>query len=358
MVFQKYHKGLILLLLLLLLLSAITGYATGKPKQLARILYGQHAEQIGANWAGGLGEGDNPYDLGPRGFAVDDKGDIYLGDYLNGAVKRFSPKGQLLASTEGMIDIQSFLVSPTGNIYVCSEERPSEVVHFDARGHRVWARTFSEIVPDDVLASLEKEYGVNFPSGFSTKITDGPKGTIMLQAIGKLPNGRTGIKLGILINEKGEYVEARPYFGLEAGGIWWQYQIDFTQLADGVAPPITVNTFIEDGTIKQTVMLQTDNDRYKHVYEDSEVWAIPDQHNGTLFVTTLRLAEPIKIKQQAFIRRDYIVDRYDGNGIFLERFQFPSSPFINSVEDIVINKGGLYFLRYDSKGLDVMVYKE
>jgi hypothetical protein len=248
MEFRHYCSNIILLIILLLFATA--GYTAVTPKKNARILYGTHSEQIGVIWAGGQGEGDNPYDLGPKGFAVDGRGDIYLGDYVNGAVKRFSSKGQLLAVTEGIINnIQSFWVSPTGNLYVRSEDRPSELIRFDVCGHRVWTRTFREIVPRDVLTRLEQEHGVKFPSGFSTEITAGPKGTIMLQAKGTLPSGRIGARLSIIMNEKGEFVESRPYFGMESGGIWWQYQVDFTKLADGVAPPITVNTY----TIRKTV---------------------------------------------------------------------------------------------------------
>jgi hypothetical protein len=252
-------------------------------------------------------------------------------------------------------------VSPTGDLYVRSENRLSEVIRFDARGHRVWARTFREIVPRDVLARLEQEHGVKFPSGFSTEITTGPKGTIMLQTIGQLPNGQTGKKLGILVNEKGEFVEARPYFGLESGGVWWQYQIEFTGMADGAAPPITVNTYTEDGTIKQTIMLdvRADGTRYQHLTEDSSVWAIPDRRNGNFLITTLKLAEPIKVTPQALIQRDYIVDRYDNAGKFIERLRFAYSPFQGAFENIAVSSdGALYILRYDNKGLDVIAYNE
>jgi len=344
-----------------LLLSAVSGYAAGTPKAVVRILYGQHAEQIGVVWAGGQGEGDNPYDIGPRGFTVDGKGDIYLGDYVNGAVKRFSPKGELLAVTEGIIiNLQSFWVSSTGNLYVRSADRPSEVIRFDARGHRVWARTFREIVPREVLASLEQEHGVTFPSGFSTAMTAGPGETIMFQVFGTLPNGRTGKEFGVLVNEKGQFVKVLPYFGLEYGGTWWQYQIDYAGRTDGVAPPIMVNTYTEDGTKKQAISLdvRTDGARYRHLTEDSSIWAIPDRRNGSFLITTLKLAVPIKVTPQALIQSDYIVDRYDNTGKFIERLRFAYSPFLGAFKNIAVSPDGvLYFLRYDNKGLDVMAYK-
>ncbi len=358
--FRNYCSNVILITTLLI--SVVAGDSAGTPRQLGRILYGQHSEQIGVNWAGGgLGEGNNPYNLGPIGFAVDDQGDIYLGDYVNGSVKRFSKKGELLAVTEGVIgNLQSFWVSSTGDLYVRSEDRPSEITRFDSRGHRVWARTFHEIIPRDVLVRLEQDYGVKFPSGFSTEITIGPKNTIMLQATGQLTNGQTGKKIGIIVNDKGEFVEVRPYFGFESGGFWWQYQIDFTGLADGVSPPITVNTYTKEGTKKQTISLdvKVDATRYQHLSKYSSIWAIPDRRNGNFLITTIKLVEPIKVTQQALIHRDYIVDRYDNVGKFIERFRFAYSPFQGSFENITVSSDGvLYFLRYDNKGLYVMTYE-
>jgi len=348
------------LLLVAILLIAVPGYGFGTPKQVTRILYGPHAEQIGVSWAGGHGDGDNPYDLGPRGFAVDDRGDFYLGDYVSGAIKRFSPKGQLLAVTEGLIiNLQSFWVSPTGDIYARNEDRSSEVIRFDARGHRVWARTFREIVPQDELAHLEQQYGEKFPMGFSTEITAGPHGTIMIKTFGQLPTGRAGQEIGILISDAGQFIETRPYFGLKSGEIWWQYNIDEAGFTDGVAPPVTVKLYTEDGTVKQTISLdvRADTTRYQHMTKYSSVLLIPDQRNGTFLITLAPRKDPLKVTPTTLVKFDYVVDRYNADGKFVERFSFPDGPFVATFRsNIAIGQDGkFYYMRYDSKGFDAMV---
>jgi hypothetical protein len=66
--------------------------------------------------------------------------------------------------------------------------------------------------------------------------------------------------------------------------------------------------------------------------------------------------DSIKVTPTVLVSLDYIIDRYDDKGKFVERFQFADGPFTGTFQNVAVSPDGLlYFLRYDSKGLDVMV---
>ena len=352
---QAFHYIFIIPLLLLLSDASRCELA---PKLITHIQYGSHAEQIGVVWAKGPGEGDNPDSLGPRGMAIDSNGEIYIGDYVNGAIKRYSASGQLLSVTEGTINqLQSFWLSIEGDIYVRAEEKYSEVIRFDKLGHRIWSHTFSEIIPMDISKQLENRYGAKYHV-FDVEITAGPEGTVLLSATGQLPNGQSGKTISIIIDKEGKYVTELPYFGYEAEGVWWQYSIAQSS-KEGKLPLVTATVYSRNSTVLRTIDIDTQLNpiRYQYITQDSSIRIHPDQNGGTFIVTKMKRKDPVKIGNIAMIYRDYIIDRYDINGRFVERLQFLYTPFLNSALSFTISLDGtLYYLQYDDKGLDVMAY--
>ena len=83
---------------------------------------------IDAKWGDKKGEYkffEYGYRQGPFTFAVDDKGNIYVGDYNNGEIKKYNRRGKLLNEFSNMAfhNAKDIVVNSSGHIYISTADR-------------------------------------------------------------------------------------------------------------------------------------------------------------------------------------------------------------------------------------------
>jgi hypothetical protein len=317
---------------------------------VGRIEYGNQDSQVGVFWGA---EDADPE--GTRGLAVDAAGNIYLGDPLNGKVKKFSGRVQLLAVTEGTIqNLQSFAVDPNGDIYIFEGE--SRLTKFGQDGRRIWSRTLREILPDSDLTTAEKEFNTDIFSLLGSGISIAPSGGAIAELIGgDLTTGKSK-SLGLQLDSDGRLVQILPDFRIGGGTLWWSYEASMVD--DQPPPSVLVKAYSDTGALVKTISLETGADGGIHFsgVRTGVHTVLPDQHGGVFVVTYVTAPQPIYLTPTVKIGSDVVLNRFDGDGRFLEEWRLPASPF-PGLGIAVAPDGSLYHLRFDQAGADVVVYR-
>lgn len=115
----------------------LSRYVLTKPQTLFSVSYGKGLSQVGMSIPHPTAE-DGGEAFGPSDFAIGFDGSIYIGDEVNGKVKRFSRKGKLLMVTEGCIDrIAGMAVDKQGRIYIIHGTLSNKVAVYDEKGRRL-----------------------------------------------------------------------------------------------------------------------------------------------------------------------------------------------------------------------------
>jgi hypothetical protein len=320
---------------------------------VGRIEYGNQDSQVGVFWGA---KGADPEST--RGLTVDATGNIYLGDPLNGKVKEFSGRLQLLALTEGTIqNLQSFAVDPSGNIYVYEGTADSRLTKFGQDGRRIWSHPFQEILPDSDLTTAEKEFNTDIFSLLGAGISRAPSGGVIAELIGwDLTTGKSK-SLGLQLDSDGRLVQILPDFRISGGTLWWSYEASMVD--DQPPPSVVVKAYSDTGALVKTISLETEADGGIHFsgVRTGVYTVLPDQHGGVFVVTYVTALQPIYLTPTVKIGTDVVLNRFDGDGRFLEEWRLPAKPFGGGLEIAVAPDGSLYHLRFDQAGVDVVAYR-
>jgi hypothetical protein len=99
-------------LIVILGLWLLAGVSLAEPVNLAEISWGSAENQVG------LINMPEVERVGPTSFCLDEAGNIYITDYVNKAVKMFSPDGEFIAVVANDVAGNHVAVGQKGNIYV------------------------------------------------------------------------------------------------------------------------------------------------------------------------------------------------------------------------------------------------
>lgn len=345
----------IIVSLLAITFSSLLFAADMESNRIFRLTYGASREsQPGVTWA--WSNGDNPDNLGPRGIAVDNAGNVYIGDVVNGKIKKYSAKGELLACSEGNIkNISSFCIGKDNCIYVSSSLTGSCISKINSDENIEWSFSFNQIIPNDDLDKMKKEKNCEFLPRFGN-ITYGENLGLIIEIEGLDNKTRERVRIGVKVSDSGAFKQFIPAFGVVSYDILWGYHIARNALT---GPPSSVDIFnySPEGQLAKSIKIDIakDADNYKGVIAGGRI--LPDNKGGFYVVCLGELDKPIDVTPNRKIKSAIVLNHYDGEGKHLNQIRFPSSPFQSTMYDsFTISPGGkLYYLRFDKLGVDVMV---
>ena len=350
---------LIIYMLVACLLSVSTAAKAGYVAcKVARIEYGKQDSQIGVYWVDE--NKPNPEGLGNegvQGLSVDSVGNIYLGDYVNGKVKKFSKDGKLLVVTEGSIEnLQSFMVDRSGNIFVHNEGMDSRLSKFDSFGKLAWSHSFPEVMSGQCIKKIEKDFNIDLLASFAWGITSGPGDSLIMELNGWDTKTNKPKSLGLQLDKDGKVVKVLPAFGFAANGEWIGFEA--SKKVEG-GPPQSVNARVyrADGTLAKRIALDTKANNGSHYagVTSGTSTVLPDRRGGFITVSYARLLNPVKLSRRAIISAEVVLNRYDGNGRFVAHLRVPGSPFGGIASNIMVSPdGSIYHLKFDKQGFDVI----
>ncbi|HUV05529.1 MAG TPA: hypothetical protein VMX94_10530 [Armatimonadota bacterium] len=346
---------LILLAVLPTVASAAVNY---KPCKAARIEFGSLDSQVGVSWVDETKP--NPEGLsneGVRGLAVDGSGNIYIGDIVNGKVKKFSSSGKLLAATAGVLEnIQLFDIDKQGNTIVYNSSFGSHITKFSTEGKRIWSYSRAEIMPRSALSKIGKELNAEVSDfGWLTAMSDG---RILLELTGWDLNTRKPRSVGLVLSSDGKMIKALPAFGRECGGLllWRKSTTEKESLASVEA--MWYNT---DGVLVKQVQLDSEAEIKTHYagVRFGVATVFCDGQGGVITVSYAKSPSPVRISSKAIIGTDVLLNRYDADGKFVAHLRLPASPVSKGIASniAIAPNGDIYHLKFDKTGVDVMRYE-
>ncbi len=344
------------LALFLIIFVSVSAVAANPGKMIARIPYGSKEGELGVIWK----HGENPYNECVRGIFVDKTGVIYLLDYVNGKIKKFSKTGELLALTEGRIsNIQSFTVDDSGAIYVQSNDGYSRITKFGVNEQKIWSYKFSEVCPLSKLKNAEITYGVEFNNRFD-KLVIGPENTIYVKLKGWENDTNENIKFTIVMTFEGKFVDILPSSYIYANNNIMSYNGSLVVGDDTILPTITVDIYSEKlkPVRRYTLDIKVDDGKhYKGYCSDGGIIVLPDYREGVITITTANIDKPIIINESAKIMGEFIVNRYNKDGKFMDEIRFLDGPFMGAVYTLTVSQSGvIYYLQYDKENVYVWAY--
>jgi len=323
-----------------------------------RVPYGKELNKIGVQWADKF-EGGAPYNESACGITVLPDGDITIGDFVQGKIKRFSPKGQLLGVTEGWAGVvSSYSTDSDGNVYVSAE---LSVVKYSKDGHLLWKKEEIELVPNSEYIKTEKEMNCKIDRTFGGLVDVSKEGWVIINMGAKVVNDKFSREIGVVLDDNGKFIKFLPYFPRVSGNLFWTFKIENNVKNDNEPPgPTTINLFSEKGTLIKEFKLDLTCDNgihYKQRLGEGGVNIFADNKDNIWVKCRAILDKPIEIKKGVTINREYLLNKYDINGAFLEELRLPYSPFMSDANFTVADDGTLYYMQFDKDGINVMAYK-
>ncbi|MCM8759888.1 MAG: hypothetical protein NC906_08995 [Candidatus Omnitrophica bacterium] len=115
-------------------------YLLTEPRVLFSLKYGRDISNVGISLVSEKDEEGAELEstvIGVSDFAIDFKNNIYIADKVNGRVKKFSMKGELIGATEDYLEsIESVSVDLKGNIFVLYGDPSIHIAVYDNKGRR------------------------------------------------------------------------------------------------------------------------------------------------------------------------------------------------------------------------------
>ena len=356
-------KGL--LLTISVLLALIPNLAMAKisrtPKKVARIELGTKDSQVGVFW---VDENEpNPEGLsneGVGGMAVDGDGNIYLNDYVNGKIKKFSPSGKFLVATAGVLEnIQSFAVDLKGNIFVHNDSWGSRISKFDPAGNLVWSRSRGEMLSQALLEKAGKDFKVEISRDLGAWMTVGPGDNVIIQLNGRDPTTKKARSFGLELDQAGKAIKILPGFRPAAGGLWLGYET----FRKDEEPPSSIEAVLykPDGAVARRVALGSKAElarQYAGVRFGLSTM-LPDPKGGFITVSHALSSKPTSDLPYIASGVEVVLNWYAPNGTFVEQLRLPTSPVSRAIASniAVAPDGSIYHLQFDKTGIDVFAYR-
>ncbi|UCH36101.1 MAG: hypothetical protein JSV65_07025 [Armatimonadota bacterium] len=332
---------------------------------VARINFGDAPERVGVDW-GSLWPGGDP---GPgesiADFFVDGKGDIYIGDTVQGCVKKFRPPGTLLFHTEALTDIphkfecvfdpytgkmdnlQYFAVDSAGAIYATHGSSPLTLSKFDSAGTYVWSRAPWDLLPE----SATLELGLKQVSLDSLLHADA-SGYVNRSTSVVFNSERRGQR-GLQVDKQGNFVRLLPGYVTDPRG----YPYRFTREGQGPLPATLV--FYDPAqpvtlTPLQEIPVRWDPAAPVKAHSLLTLSAHADRAVPAVFDPRPALGPGAEID---VLGLDRILMRLDNSGRIVDSWRFPRLPFSVYSGGVIQGRDGhVYRLRFDPFGFDVVRY--
>lgn len=296
------------------------------------------------------------------GFCIDAADNVYLGDIIAGKVKKFAPPGELVMVTgpaaqgtpgvlsDGSLDsLRDFAVDGQGNVYVIHSE--SDVLSkFSWDGRWLWSKRYTEVLPPGLADNVGLDYQrQDFLFMFAT--ADGSlviavprRGYVAEPAkrVAAIVVDSEGSTTGVLLAYP--QVLSRPHKLAEVALA--------TELRKG-----TVIMRDAGDAVVGRVELDLLADRGIH-FEGcfTGLMPYPFQDSEENFYT-LSLARPTAQVPRLYTGLEYVFNKFDRQGRFLEEWRFLRSVFDASPEAAPDSEGNMYHLRFDEWGLEVVRYR-
>jgi len=345
---------------LLCLCNSILAQTTTDKKAtfVFRVSFGKALNNIGVQWSD-TANGGITYDEATCGITVLPNGDITIGDYVQGKIKRFSPKGELLGVTEGSAGVvSSYSTDSDGNIYVCAE---MSVAKFGKDGHFLWRKTARDLIPDEQFVKAEKDMNAKIDRSFSGLVDANKTGWLIVKLRAKGGNDTSSHSIGAVFDNNGKFIKFLSYFPRVSGGLFWSYKLEKIIENDNEPPgPVIIRIYSERGTFVKELKpeIYADNGvHYKQRIGDGGVDIFTDNRDSIWVKCRAKLDKPIEIKKGVTVNGEYLLNKYDINGAFVEELHLPHSPFMSDLNFTVSEDGTLYYMQFDKDGINVMAYK-
>jgi hypothetical protein len=360
-------------------------HAQGKlPEYTARVVlrldFGLEPDQIYINWgpfsdrvSGPLAApeftGDGPAPSGPRCFAVDAAGDIYIShDRLNApqVIKKFAPAyasrlaGSLVMYTAPSEHMYNFVVSPQGIIFA-NDERLG-VSRLDEEGRVLWSRSEEEMLAFFRQSPLAEGWKA-CSAGGGTLAIRGPFVLCPVRAEGPPRGDGSGLLtshwFGVLLDGDGNFVAVLPTDDLAPDGRVYriipspwgreplQLRLQFLnaegEVVQDILPEVTLDG--ED--------LFADCDGVRDLFVDPQGGIVAVARSSMKVADRLAYGSILEAYTQLYFVR------YDPEGRFLEKWSFPhwAALFLFPWHPTIIGHDGkIYHLAFDDTGVDVIQY--
>lgn len=336
----------------MLIIGANKGFCEGQksqkmdyiPKILFTLGYGTESNQIGiAPEDPTRGEGEGLGD-GPLGEPLlDSEGNIYIGDCVNGKIKKFDQSGKLLFVTQDMgpeFYPQSFRIDNQSNIYVIGGL--GGVVKFDNQGRFVRVINYDPFGYDEEkLKSLRAS---------SPEIAEIP-------SFEDFP----------LIDGKGREYKVR---------YTTDYALDPDEISIVKEQEIRIETYSPNKKVMRSFILASIKaTQTSQKLTGTPTLSFPDykdlkfglrvdfvDRKGNIYASGLaRRNEPLVLKEGLYINSDIIVYKYDPQGNFITQVRFHNQPSVVphhlGTGYIIDPSGNIYALQFHAEGMDVVKYK-
>lgn len=344
----------VILLIFIFAIGRVFAESVLPGKMVARIPYGSREGELGVQWAQGA---EIPYSESVSGIEIGKSGNIYLHDVVNRKIKMFSNNGELLALTSGHRTSNSFAVDEAGAIYVQSGE--NDITKFDVNQLEVWSHSFYEIFPLVEVEKIEIKFGVNILKRFG-QLSQGPNNTIYIEIDGRENVTRKLKFFTLVMDTEGTFVQVLPSLLIYGNGYLSTY--DAKVVADDVTlPTVTVNTYSIKGEPIRSFSLdiQAGNGiHYKGYSSSGGIDVLPDQQGGFFTITYASLDKPVTVTPTQAIKSEFVLNRYDDKGKFVEEIRFLTSPFMGFWNNnITVNTiGVVYYLQFDKRYVYIWAY--
>ncbi|MEI7832674.1 MAG: hypothetical protein WCJ56_05710 [bacterium] len=339
--------------LLFLCNSILAQTTTGKKATFVfRVPFGKAINNIGVQWGDPAGMPENNSTCG---ISVCADGDIYIGDFVQNKIKRYSTKGEFLGVIGGAT-VLPFTTDFAGNVYVSG----MMVAKYAKDGHLLWQKTVRDLIPDEQFVKAEKDMNVKIDRSFSGSV-DASKKELMVKMHAKGTDVTSSRNISAVFDNDGKFVKFLPYYPKVSGGLYWTYKRENIAVNDNEPPgSATISIYSERGNLikelKPDFTIDADK-HYKGRLADGGFDIITDNRDNIWVKTIGKIDTPIVIKKGVEVNREYILNKYNLDGTFVEELRLPYSPFMAAAPITVAEDGTLYYMQFDKDGINVMAYK-
>jgi hypothetical protein len=318
---------------------------------------GQADSQIALSWNPNEGSTDCV-----TGFAVDASDNVYLGDKIAGKVKKFASPGKLVMATgpapqgapgvlsDGTLDsLRDFSVDQEGNVYVIHSE--SDVLSkFSSNGHWLWSKRYREVLPRELADNAALDYQRHdflfiFATADGSLVIGVPRRGYVAdpaKRVAAVVVDPEGSAIGELVAYP--QVLSRPHKLAEAAPA--------PELRNGAVTIRDVDCAVVG---RANLDLSADGGiHFQNCFEGPMPYPFRDCE-GSFY--TLSLARPTAQVPRLYTGLEYVFNKFDRQGCFVEEWRFLRSVFDARPEAAPDSEGNIYHIRFDEWGLEVVRYR-
>jgi len=318
------------------------------PHILISVQYGSTIDQLGII----MPAEDIPGDC-PRTLVCDDAKNIYIGDRVNGKIKKYSAHGELLAATEGSLtNLQFFTVDSQGGVYVVCLDPTTCIYKFNNNENLVWKKHFSQLVTHETETTLTTKYSLNI-DGNIRNISCVDKQYIIAEIGGRSQKDNSRKRLGIVIDEAGNYLKTVAYIG-SSNGRFYNYTTE--RMLNSILPTVHMQWYNANGDqMANTELILSKQIEIFQSVETGISRIIIDNNFNTYILAYAIRKKPIVFTPTTAIRLDCIIAKYDADGKFVASYRYEDSPFHTYAENVaILNTGAVMYIAYKALKLQVM----